>query len=447
MGEPAPDSHPRDRLKRALSLRDATLLVVSSVIGSGIFLTPGAIAGHLPEPGLIFLVWLLGGALALAGALANAELGAMYPRAGGDYVYLREAFHPAAGFLVGWLSFFVIYAGTIATLAAGFSAGFSAWVPMGSGAQVGLGIVLVWAVSALNYVGVRWGALANNVTAALKIGALLAFGLLGPVFGDGNVENLTPLFSGTSKLSLVAFGLALSPVFFSYLGWNASVYVASEIRDPGRNVPRSLFLGVGLCTVVYLLMNGVYLYAIPVDAMNEVGNAGEAAARALFGGLGGRLVAAFVLVSILGTLNAMVLVGPRIAYAMALDGLFFRGVDRSHPRYQTPAVAIVLQAVMASLILLALESFERALNATTFAILLATLADVAALYRLRSTQPDRMRPYRAWGYPWLPGLYALANAGVAAVLLFNRPLESAVGLALLALGLPFYGFFARRAQT
>ena len=447
MGEPAPDSHPLDRLKRVLSLRDATLLVVSSVIGSGIFLTPGAIAGHLPEPGLIFLAWLVGGGLALAGALANAELGAMYPRAGGDYVYLREAFHPAAGFLVGWLSFFVIYAGTIATLAAGFSAGFSAWVPMGSGAQIGLGIVLVWAVSALNYVGVRWGALANNVTAALKIGALLAFGLLGPVFGDGNVENLTPLFSGTSKLSLVAFGLALSPVFFSYLGWNASVYVASEIRDPGRNVPRSLFLGVGLCTVVYLLMNGVYLYAIPVDAMNGVGNAGEAAARALFGGLGGRLVAAFVLVSILGTLNAMVLVGPRIAYAMALDGLFFRGVERSHPRYQTPAVAIVLQAVMASLILLTLESFERALNATTFAILLATLADVAALYRLRRTQPDRMRPYRAWGYPWLPGLYALANAGVAAVLLFNRPVESAVGLALLALGVPFYGFFAKRAQT
>ncbi len=447
MGEPAPDSHPLDRLKRVLSLRDATLLVVSSVIGSGIFLTPGAIAGHLPEPGLIFLAWLVGGALALAGALANAELGAMYPRAGGDYVYLREAFHPAAGFLVGWLSFFVIYAGTIATLAAGFSAGFAAWVPMGSGAQIGLGIVLLWAVSALNYVGVRWGALANNVTAAFKIGALLAFCLLGPVFGEGSTENLIPLFSGTSTFSLMAFCLALSPVFFSYLGWNASVYVASEIRDPGRNVPRSLFIGVGLCTVVYLLMNAIYLYAIPIDALKQVGNAGEAAANALFGGLGGRLVAAFVLASILGTLNAMVLVGPRIAYAMALDGLFFRGVERAHAKFGTPGVAIALQAVMASVILLALESFERALNATTFAILLATLADVAALYRLRSSEPDRLRPYRAWGYPWVPAVYAVANAGVALALLLARPTESAIGLLLLALGLPFYWFFSRRAQT
>jgi APA family basic amino acid/polyamine antiporter len=194
-------------------------------------------------------------------------------------------------------------------------------------------------------------------------------------------------------------------------------------------------------------VNAVYLYAIPVDALKGVGNVGEAAAKALFGGLGGRLVAAFVLASILGTLNAMVLVGPRIAYAMALDGLFFRGVERAHARFGTPGVAIALQAVMASVILLALESFERALNATTFAILLATLADVAALYRLRSTQPHRPRPYRVWGYPWVPALYAVANAGVVAALLIGRPKESAIGLLLLALGLPFYWFFSRRAQT
>jgi APA family basic amino acid/polyamine antiporter len=441
-----PESHPRDRLKRALTLRDATLLVVSSVIGSGIFLTPGAIAGHLPEPGWIFLAWLVGGLISLAGALANAELGAMFPRAGGDYVYLREAFHPAAGFLVGWLSFFVIYAGTIATLGAGFSRGLAEWVPLDAGGQVALGIALVWAASALNYVGVRWGALANNLTAVLKIGALLAFGLLGPFLGEGDAGNLTPLFSGTSTVSWVAFGLALSPVFFSYLGWNASVYVASEIRDPGRNVPRSLFLGVGLCTCIYLVVNAVYLFAIPVDALKDVGNAGEAAARALFGGLGGKLVAAFVLASILGTLNAMVLVGPRIAYAMALDDLFFPGVDRAHARYQTPGVAIILQAATASLILLALETFEAALNATTFAILLATLADVAALYRLRVTEPDRARPYRAWGFPWVPLVYAIANAGVAVALLIGRPRECAIGLGLLVLGLPFYGHFARRAR-
>ncbi len=444
MSEPSPDAHPRDRLKRELGLADATLLVVSGVIGSGIFLTPGRVAELLPHVGWIFAAWLVGGLLSLAGALANAELGAMYPRAGGDYVYLREAFHPLAGFVVGWLSFFVIYAGTIATLAAGMAAGLAELVPGLAGTQVALAVLLTWAVSALNYVGVRWGALANNVTAALKIGALLAFVLLGPLFGQGSFANLAGSQGGAPPLSLSAFSLALSPVLFSYLGWNSSVYVASEIRNPSRNLPGSLFLGVAICTALYLLVNAVYLFAIPVEGLSGQSNAGEAAARALFGGLGGRLVALFVLASILGTLNATVLVGPRIAYAMALDGLFFRGVDRAHPAYRTPAVAIWVQAAIASGILLALETFERALDYTTFAIVLATMADVAALYRLRRRQPQRTRPYRAWGYPWVPALYLLANGTVAVALLGGRPLECAIGLGLVALGLPFYWAFTRR---
>ena len=278
--EQAPERHPRDRLAPALGLWDATLLVVSGVIGSGIFLTPGAIAGYLPHPGAILAAWLVGGLLSLAGALANAELAAMYPRAGGDYVYLREAFHPAAGFLVGWLSFFVIYAGTIATLAAGFAAGLGHFVALGPRGEPAVAVALTLAVSALNYVGVRWGARANNLTAVVKLAALAAFGLLGPLAGRGDAGNLRPLVAGLGALSWSGFGLALSPVLFSYLGWNSSVYVASEIRDPSRNLPRSLFLGVALCTVIYLLVNAVYLYAIPAPALAGVTNAGEAAARA-----------------------------------------------------------------------------------------------------------------------------------------------------------------------
>ena len=242
----------------------------------------------------------------------------------------------------------------------------------------------------------------------------------------------------------MAFGLALSPVLFSYLGWNSSVYVASEIRDPGRNLPRSLFLGLAICTVVYLLVNAVYLYALPVQALGGESNAGEAAARALFGGMGGRLVGALALLSVLGTLNATILVGPRIAYAMSLDGLFFPGVDRTHARFRTPGRAIGLQAVAAISILVGLGTFEAALNYTTFAIVLASIADVFALYRLRRTQPRRARPYRAWGYPWVPALYVLANAGVAGALLWGRPFECAVGVGLLAAGLPFYWVFSRR---
>jgi APA family basic amino acid/polyamine antiporter len=442
--QPAPERHPRDHLKVELGLWDATLLVVSGVIGSGIFLTPGAIAGLLPHPGAILFVWLAGGFLSLAGALANAELGAMFPRAGGDYVYLREAFHPAAGFLVGWLSFFVIYAGTIATLAAGFAAGLGHFVDLAPRAELAVAVGLTLAASALNYVGVRWGARANNLTAVAKIGALAAFALLGPLLGTGSASNLRPLVAGIDALPLSAFGLALSPVLFSYLGWNSSVYVASEIRDPGRNVPRSLFLGVALCTAIYLLVNAVYLYAIPVEALRVVPNAGEAAAAALFGAAGGTLVALFVLTSILGTLNAMVLIGPRIAYAMALDRLFFPGVDRAHAHYRTPGVAILVQAGVASAILLLLESFEKALTYTTFAILLATMADVAALFRLRRTHPERPRPYRAWGYPLVPVLYFAANAAVALALLAGRPTECAIGLVMALAGLPFYALFAAR---
>jgi APA family basic amino acid/polyamine antiporter len=417
--------------------------VVSGVIGSGIFLTPGTIAEHLPHAGWILAAWAAGGLLSLAGALANAELGAMYPHAGGNYVYLRNAFHPAAGFLVGWLTFFVIYAGTIATLAAGFAAGVGSLRPLGPGGEHALALALTLAISALNYAGVRWGARANNATAALKIGGLLGFAVVGLALagpGGGGPGEAPP----DAALGLSAFGLALSPVLFSYLGWNSSIYVASEIHEPARNLPRSLFIGLAICTALYLLVNLVYLAALPLSSLRGVPNAGEAAARALFGPAGGALFGVLVLLSILGTLNATVLVGPRIAYAMALDGLFFRGVDRAHARFATPSVAIAVQAATACGILLALETFERALSTTTFAILLAAMADVAALYRLRRIAPGRRRPYRAWGYPWVPALYLAANAAVALALLRGQPRECALGLALLAAGLPFYGLFARR---
>ncbi len=443
----APEAHPRDRLRRDLGLWDATLLVVSGVIGSGIFLTPGRIAELLPGPGWILAAWATGGLISLAGALANAELGAMFPRAGGNYVYLREAFHPAAGFLVGWLGFFVIYAGTVATLAAGFARALATFVPLSQPAQLGVAVALVAATSLLNFAGVRWGALANNLTALLKLGALLIFagiGLLQTGFA-GTPVSAPDAAAATAAPQLLAFGLALSPVLFSYLGWNSSVFVASEIRDPARNLPRSLFLGLGVCAALYLLLNAMYLVALGSQGMRGVPDAGRAAAEALFGARGSSLVGCLVLASILGTLNATVLVGPRILYAMALDGLFFEAAEQTHARFRTPVVAIAIQALMATLILLAFESrFERALDATTFAILLAALADVAALFWLRATRPELPRPYRAWGHPFVPGCYALTLAAVAAALLIRQPAESAFGLCLAALGGPAYLYFAAR---
>jgi APA family basic amino acid/polyamine antiporter len=441
-GEAQPsERHPRDRLRPELGLADATLLCVASVIGSGIFLTPGAIAERLPHPGLILAVWLAGGALSLAGALANAELGAMYPHAGGDYVYLREAFSPLAGFVTGWVSFFAIFTGTVATLAAGVGEALGAFFPLGDGGKLLVALVATFGASWLNVVGVRDSARVNNAGAALKIVALGALVVLAPLSGAGDVARLSFSAPGASGATWSAFGLALSPVLFSYLGWNATVYVASEIHDAQRNVPRSLFLGLAICIAVYLAVNAVYLYALPLDALRASGNAGEAAARALFGPVSGTVLAAFVLGSILATLNATILVGPRIAYAMAIDERFFRGVDAVHPRFGTPHISIWVQAGVAAVLLLVLRSFPSVLDFTTFAIVLATIADTLALYALRMRRPGAARPYRAWGYPLVPGLYVLANVAVGIALLVGNPRESAICLGVILSAIPFwYGF-------
>jgi len=440
------DRHPRDRLERDLSLTDATMLCISSIIGVGIFLTPGTVANVLPHPGLVLGAWFIGGLLSLAGALANAELGAMYPHAGGDYVYLREAYHPAAGFVVGWLSFFVIYAGTVATLAVGFAEGLDRFITLSGAEKTAAAIAITIVTSWINYSGVRAGAGFNNVTGYIKIVALVGLAVLGPLLGRGSTAHLRPLLSGATSIPLTGFGLALSPILFSYLGWNASVYVASEIRDPGRNVPRSLFVGLAICTAIYLLINAVYLYALPIDQLRGEVRVGEAAARLLFGTAGGTITAALVLASVVGCLNATILVGPRIAYAMALDGYFFRGVDLVHEAHRTPHVAIAVQAVTAIALVLLLHNFPSVLDYTTFAIVLATMADTTALYALRRRQPDRRRPYHAWGYPAVPALYFVANGGIAAAMLWGRPKECAIALAVTATAVPFYLRFARRSR-
>ena len=438
---------PRDRLARELGTVDTTMLVVSSVIGSGIFLTPAAIAGLLPHPGLILAAWLFGGLLSLAGALANAELGAMYPRAGGDYVYLREGYHPAAGFLVGWLSFFVIYAGTVASLAAAFAEAVAPHFHLGAAGVLVLAVAATIVTSAINYAGVRRGVQLNNWSSYLKLGGIALFVAAALVAGGGDGARLQPLVAGAASAApLSAFGLALSPVLFTYLGWNAPVYVASEIRDPARTLPRALFLGLGLCTVAYLALNVVYLYALSLPVLHAESNAGAATARALFGPVAGRLTSVFVIASILGTLNATILVGPRIAYAMALDGLFVGGAHEVHPTYRTPHRAIVVQAIVAIALLVVLRRFPSVLDYTTFAIVLATMADTAVLYRLRRVRPDWPRPYRAWGYPVVPALYLVANAGVAVAMIFGRPFECAIGLGVLLAGWPFYRWLGGRKE-
>jgi APA family basic amino acid/polyamine antiporter len=270
------------------------------------------------------------------------------------------------------------------------------------------------------------------------------------VFGHGRAASHP--FAATGSVSLGGFGAALSPVIFSYLGWNASVYVAGEIDQPGRNLPRSLFWGLGICTAIYLLVTMTFVYAVGMpelaggpDGMPAVG---PVAGGVLFGAVGGRLVAAIMLVSIFGCLNANVLVGPRIAYAMATDGLFFRVAASLSARARTPWLAVIVQAVTASaLVLIARGEMNRVLQYTTFAILLATVADTGALYVLRLRDPSRPRPYRAAGYPWVPALYILANLGIAVSLLRTRPEECLKSLGVLLAGIPVYFLFVARGSA
>lgn len=447
----AQGAHPLDRLPRSLSLWDATMLIVASVVGSGIFFTPAQVVTLLPSAGPYLLVWIVGALISLVGAFINAELGAMFPRAGGDYVYLREGLHPAAGFLAGWLSFFAIYAGTIAALAVVVAELVAPRLGLGRVGILVFASGLVLAMSFVHLLGTRLGAGFNNLTSLFKLAAIAAFVVAGPLFGEGS---FAPWRSGASEpvlLGAVApaadaagdglalrFGQALSPVLFSYLGWNASVFVASEIRDPQRNLPRSLFLGLGLCTLLYLTINVVYLYALAPAEMAAARDTGEAAARALFGDLGGRLVAGFVMLSVLGTLNAQILIGPRIAYAMALDGQFLVRASRVHATFLTPSVAIALQAGIAIGLILILESIPKALDFTVFCILLATAADTLALFLLRRRRPDLARPYRAFGHPWLSLGYLAVIGATAVAIARSSPRECAVAVGLLAAGLLLY---------
>lgn len=438
----------RDELPRMLSVRDATMLVVSSVIGVGIFLTPGEVAEHFPTASSFFLAWLLGGVLALAGALANAELGAMLPRAGGSYVYLRAAYHPIVGFMVGWLSFFSIFAGTVATLAVGFTLSLSSFVTLSASAKMAVAIAIIWIASAVNAWATRAGAALNTSGAYLKIAALVLLVVLGPILAGDRVA-AAPLASDRAP-SLASFGVGLAPIVFSYLGWNASVFVAGEIHAPEKNVPRSLLWGLGICTAIYLLVTATYVMAVGMSALPGMPVAGVEAGVVLFGPKGGAIIAAIMMASIFGTVSATVLAGPRIAYAMAVDGLFFKSAARLN-RQGTPAAAVIGQALAATALVLAFQadsdSLGKVLSYATFATVLGTMADTTALYVLRVREPNAARPYRAAGYPVVPLFYILANLAIAISLVVAKPIECLTSVGVLLAGVPIYfAFEARRRR-
>jgi APA family basic amino acid/polyamine antiporter len=449
----------RPRLERRLGTLDGALITIGAIIGSGIFLTTSDIARGLPQPLWILAVWIVGGLLTLAGALTYAELGAMYPHTGGIYVFLREAYGPLAGFLYGWAAFFVIMSGGIAAIAVGFgqylgiflpffsgrhelwSLPLGAWVWRVDGCQIA-GVLAILALTAINHAGLRQGAWVQNLMTVLKIGAIGLF-----VTG-GFVVRAPVAVAWTAPLPrlpgglLAAFGVGMIAALWTYDGWYGLTFSAGELKNPARSLPLGLILGVIATVLMYAAMNLAYLRAIPIGAIAATPRIGEDAAAALFGGRASRWISAAIVVSTFGCLASTILYSARIYLPMAEDRLFFRTVARIHPRYHTPGVSLWTQSLWAVLLTLS-GSYEQLYTYVIFASVLFHAATGAAVFVLRRTRPDHPRPYRTWGYPWVPALFILSSLVLLGNTLVERPTESLLGLGLLALGLPAYAYWRR----
>lgn len=446
---------------RGLGAWDGTLLVIGSVLGTGIFLTTDDMARALPHEGLLLLVWLAGGALTLAGALAYGELGTMFPRAGGIYHFLKEGYGPLPAFLYGWCGFLVIMSGGIAAIAVGFAEYLGSFLPFSStanqlasatllglewrlsGAQV-IAVVAILALTAVNWLGLRAGATVNNLLTAIKVAAIGGFAVL--AFAVPAREPLALVAPVRTSGLAAAFGIALVAALWSYDGWYGLTFEAGEMRDPARDLPRALVLGTAACTALYVLVNVVYFRALSLDEVATTERLGEAAAGALFGAGGARALAAAIVVSAFGCLASNILYSARLYLPMAQDGLFFRSLGEVHGRFRTPGRSLWAQGGWATLLALT-GTFEQLYTYVVFVAVLFHAATGAALFVLRRSRPAAERPYRAWGYPVVPALFVLASLWLAVNTLIERPTESLLGLGLLLLGLPAYRAWRLRSRA
>lgn len=432
---------------RQLSLFDGIMVVVGGIIGSGIFLSPAIVAQRVDTPGLILGAWALGGALALLGALCFAELGARRPEAGGGYVYLREAFGPLYGFLYGWMVLLVSTTGAIAALAIIFAQYFtdliglsSAWVN-----PVAVGSIVV--LSGINYFGVRFGSLTQNIFTVLKLAALAGLIVAGLGWGAGALARESTAASSIATPSVwsvvAAVGAALIPVLFAHGGWQHANHLAGELKNPGRTLPRALLLGVAIVVGVYLLANGAYLSTLGVEGLATSDAPAYDAMRAVAGETGSTLIGAGVVASVFGILNLYIMAGPRVYQAMADDGLFFRPLARLHPQYRTPHNAILLQAGWAIALALS-RTFGQLLDYIVFGdwIFFALIAATLFAYRRREDRPAEA-PFRMAGYPGVPLLFIAASGFVVFSSIRSNPVNAVWGTLLIASGIPVFLFWQR----
>lgn len=451
---------------RALGPVEATCLVVGTVVGTGIFLLPGTVAATVGRfgTGAIFGVWLVSALVMLAGAFTFAELAGTFPRAGGQYLYLREAYGPLTGFLYGWTEFWIIRTGAIAAVAAGFATYAGSFTHLESDWQLRwTAFVAVFLLTLLNYAGVRWGSAAQVLFTATKVALLGA--LVACAFGmsAGSPHHLHPLWSGAGSPGglLPALGAALFAVLWSFVGWTNGAIVSEELKDPRRDAPRALILGTGIVGLLYLAVNLAFHYLLPVDRIAGSGRVALDAGSALFGPAGAALAAAVVLIAAFGSVNGLLLGGSRIGFAMARDGLFFPDFARLHPRFRTPANAILFQGLWAGLMIVLpfgsliqgpggavrVPLFESLLGSIQFAAWSFYGLSALAVLVLRVRRPELERPFRVPGYPVVPGLFALVSFAMTLHAAAHHPGQALFGLAVILLGLPAYLAFRRTRRA
>ncbi len=458
-----PEPRPGE-LVRGLGLIDATTLIVGSVIGSGIFFAPSIMAGYLQSPGLLMGLWVVGGFLTLAGALSYGEMAAAMPRAGGQYVFLSEAFSPLWGFLYGWTFLFAINTGFVAAVSVAFAKTLGFFLPGIGEAHVlvsfgrfsfttaqAVALVVIAALTWLNVTGLRSGALVQNIFTIAKVAAVAALVVLAIATGRGQAANFRPLLglelgpAGVKMGLFAALAGAMAKALFSYDAWQSITFVAEEVKDPERNLHRSLLLGTLGVTAVYCSAVMAYLYLVPITEMAGVPEnriATETAVR-IIGPAGGAFIAVAILISTFGCVNGLTLSGARVVFAMARDGLFLRKVGAVHSEYRTPAAALAIHGIWAGVLTLT-GTYSDLLTLSAFSSLLFNVLTVVGLFVLRRKLPDLHRPYRVWGHPWLPALYVLVSAFFLVYMPVADPRNTGMGLVLTALGVPAYLYWKGR---
>jgi len=432
-------------LKRQLGLLDSTMINVGTIIASAIFIVPSTIASQLHASAPAILVWVVGGAVSLLGALAVAELGAAMPKAGGLYAYLGEAYGPVWGYLYGWTAGVVINPASIAAIAVGFATYVGFFLPLGAAGIKAVAILSIVALTVLNCLGVKPGTVTQNVLTLIKIGLVAALIVIGFVLPGGSAANFEPLWPAASLGSLIApFGIAMVAVLWAYDGWIEITYVGGEVKDPGRNLPRSIVLATLIAVALYCLVTASFSYVLSPSRLAASPLVASDAAQVTLGRAGAGLVAVAIMISTLGSNNGIVLTAARIPYAMARDGLLPRALARVDPRFVTPVTSLVVQGVIAiALTWISIEpswkdTYGRLFTYVVLGEFIFYALSAGAVIVLRRRAPEMPRPYRTWGYPVTPLVFVLFSVWLIWNTAREQLLDFAVGMALMLVGLPWY---------